>query len=126
MRKHPARLVIATFVIGGILAGLAGAYACTAVATLTLSPKAARPGATVEGIGRSYSNSPTRPVQIHFNRLDGAVLETTLADARGNINFDFQAPKVKPGRYVIVATQYDETGKPVYGTPARTVLRIRR
>lgn len=120
-----------------LLAALAVAYACTNVAVITLDRTKARPGRTVHGTGK-YFRSQERdagPVQIHFNDIEGNVVAETTVDpamtpagARCcDIAFEFAVPKVRPGWYTIIATQYRvSTGAPAYGTPARTVLKVRR
>lgn len=126
--------LFATLVIGGLLTAAASAYACLAQATLKLDRSTVSQGARVTGSGKGFNGgrmnnehgSSTRPVQIHFKRVDGRVLWSGRAGQDQKIRFAFRAPRVKPGYYTLVATQYDDQGDPVYGTPARTTLRIVR
>ncbi len=135
-RRRPVQ-VGAALVVGAVLLSGAAAWACTNVAVLRLDRQKARSGATIQGMGKYFraSERDAGPVQIHFNSLKGNVLTRTVVDAGKtpngarccDIDYSFKVPKVKPGAYTIVATQYrTSTGEPVYGTPARTAFRVLR
>jgi hypothetical protein len=106
------------------------AYACTALATLSLNTPQATPGQTVQGTGRAFSNAhgsapAAEPVVIRFASRDGQVLWTGRPDASGNIAFQFTVPNnARPGSYAIIATQTNADGQPVAGTPARASLTV--
>ena len=104
----------------------ASAWACAALATLRLDTRAAAPGTEVSGVGRNYSPAGSF-VTVRLGGRKGPVLwEGPPAGSRGNIRPTFEVPAVKPGSYVIVATQSTATGAPVAGTPGRAALRITR
>jgi len=101
------------------------AYACTALATLSLNPASGDAGAQVSGSGRAFSSAPTaEPVVVRFNSRSGPVLWTGRPDGAGNINFTFAVPNVAPGSYAVIATQNNADGHPVGGTPARAAFTV--
>jgi len=116
-----AGLVCAALVLMG--AG-AAAFACTNLATLSLSTGSGRPGALITLTGASFpvprpstGLTPT-PVIIHWQKPDGMVLAEAPPDRYGSISASFTVPDAGPGTYVIVATQ--KTLRPVAGAPADT------
>lgn len=105
------------------------AYACAALASLSVNPGAADAGQTVSGYGQSFSNthggSPSiEPVVVRFNSRTGPVLWSGRPDNSGNISFSFVVPKVTPGQYTIIATQNNADGQPAPGTPARAAFQV--
>ena len=108
------------------------AYACTNLASLNLSSAAGRPGDPITITGSSFnticvcgSQVPPTPVKIRWHGIKGEVLAEMMPDKAGTISASFTVPDVKPGYYVIVATQYDETYKiDAAGTPARATFEV--
>ncbi|MGH9176963.1 MAG: hypothetical protein ACRD0N_00205, partial [Acidimicrobiales bacterium] len=120
-------------------AGLAGvvvplivasfAYACTSLATLSVTPAEATSGATVAGVGKNFiphgaDRPSTEPVVVRFNSRTGTPLWSGRPDASGNISFSFTVPDVAPGQHTIIATQNDANGNPASGTPARVAFTV--
>ena len=108
------------------------AYACTNLASLNLSTATSRPGETVTITGSSFNTIcvcgpqvPPTPVKIRWNGIKGDVLAEMMPDKAGTISASFTVPDVKPGYYVIVATQHDETYHiDAAGTPARATFEV--
>lgn len=123
------------------LAGVAGAallvlgmtaYACTNLATLNLSSPSGKPGDQITITGSSFAVvcicgpqlAPT-PVKIRWNGIKGEVMAEMMPDRTGTVSAAFTVPDVKPGYYVIVATQHDETYHiDAAGTPARITFEV--
>ena len=120
-------------------AGLAGvvvplivasfAYACTSLATLSVTPAEGTSGATIAGVGKNFiphgtDRPSTEPVVVRFNSRTGTPLWSGRPDASGNIAFSFTVPDVAPGQYTIIATQNDANGLPASGTPARVAFTV--
>lgn len=103
----------------------ATAWACANLTTLRLDTRAAAPGTDVSGVGRNYSSAGSL-VTVRLGRKGPVLWEGPPAGSRGKITPTFKVPAVKPGSYVIVATQSTATGSPVAGTPGRASLRIKR
>ena len=105
------------------------AYACGALASLSVSPASGDVGSTVSGVGKGFSNShggapSAEPVVVHFNSRTGPVLWSGRPDASGNIEFSFTVPKADPGSYTLIATQNNADGVPASGTPARASFQV--
>ncbi len=127
MRDMRRKLAI-MLILGGAalpLALVSLAYACGILATVHLNRSAVASGASVSGFGNNYSTKPkASAVVLHFNSRTGRALWTGRPDQNGNIALRFTAPRVRPGYYVVDATQTSATGAQVAGTPGRAVLRI--
>jgi hypothetical protein len=134
--------VAAGVLVVGLLAVLVGTavWACTNLATLTLSSEAGRPGDTIILTGTSFpvrraDPNPT-PVVVRWKSVDGPVLATVVPDRTGTIGTTFTVPSADPGPAVIVATQRRGLPDPdapeaaptqfidEYGTPARVTFRV--
>jgi hypothetical protein len=118
------------------------AFACTNLATISLSAEAARPGDTIILTGTSFRGAPRAqtgptptPVEVHWKSADGPILGTAIPDRAGTIAITFTVPESDPGPAVLVATQRtvipnltSPDAPPIvsdeYGTPARATLRI--
>jgi hypothetical protein len=108
------------------------AYACTNLASLNLSSATGRPGDALTITGSSFNTIcvcgpqvPPTPVKIRWNGIKGEVLAEMMPDKAGTISASFTVPDVKPGYYVIVATQHDETYHiDAAGTPARATFEV--
>lgn len=108
------------------------AYACTNLASLNLSSATGRPGDTITITGSSFNTIcvcgpqvPPTPVKIRWNGIKGEVMAEMMPEKAGTISASFTVPDVKPGYYVIVATQHDETYHlDVAGTPARATFEV--
>lgn len=112
-------------IIGIPLAIVATAFACANLASAKLSRAAASPGTTVSFIGRNFnSNAAASPVSIRWNGRAGQVLATARPSSTGKVSTTFTVPNVKPGYYIIVATQTGPNGRPASGTPGRAPLRV--
>jgi hypothetical protein len=125
--KQKATLAVAT-AAATLVVVVAGASACTNLATLNLSSTAGKAGDTVTVTGTSFAvardGGPSLPVVLHWNGVDGAVLAQAVPDSAGNISATFTVPDGLPGYYVLVATQRDAKGVDTYGTPARASFQI--
>ncbi len=107
-----------------LLVGAMAAMACTSLATLTPNPPSGDPGASVAITGQAFDPGSS-VVSLHWNTAQGPVLATTTPDAGGNITATVTIPKdATAGYYVIIATQTDKDGQPVFGTPARTSIQV--
>lgn len=108
------------------------AYACTNLASLNLSSATGRPGDPITVTGSSFNTIcicgpqvPPTPVKIRWQGINGGVLAEMMPDKAGTISASFTVPDVKPGYYVIVATQHDETYNiDAAGTPARATFEV--
>ncbi|MGH9222684.1 MAG: hypothetical protein ACRD2W_02525 [Acidimicrobiales bacterium] len=117
----------------------AAAYACTNLATMTLSSGAGHPGDTITLIGTSFpvprtaGSTPTQVV-VRWKSLDGPIIGTVTPDRTGTISMTFTVPQAAPGNIVILGTQRREltagsdatptayVDEP--GTPARATFRV--
>ena len=113
------------------------AYACTNLATMTLSSGAGHPGDTITLIGTSFpvpraaGTTPTQVV-IRWKTLDGNIIGTVFPDRTGTISLSFTVPQSPPGNVVILGTQRRQVNpddpntsyvdEP--GTPARATFRV--
>lgn len=104
------------------LAVVSVAFACGRLATLQLGPGRVAPGGQLSGFGRNYTTAPTAsPVEIRFNRRDGAVLWSGRPLPNGDIRPAFAVPaKVRAGYYTLLAEQRTGTGAQSPGTPGRS------
>lgn len=126
-----ARRALAWALAGtSVAAGMVGAaaFACTNLATLSLSSAAGNQGETVTVTGSSFNVArdvaASSPVVLHWNGVDGILLAIAHPDGAGNIGATFAIPQGEPGYYVVVATQRDGRGVDEYGTPARASYQI--
>lgn len=140
----PRRLVVTTTALlaVAVVAGSA-VFACTNLATLSLSSKTARPGERVVVVGTSFRVSrapdqPTTPVVLHWGDGDGPILAEAKPEPTGMLSVTITVPDDAPAGYAtIVATQRrplappeetGNTGPAAYvdevGTPARASIRI--
>lgn len=114
-----------------VLLGLT-AHACTNLASLNLSNTTGRAGDTLTITGSSFNiicvcgpQVPPTPVKIRWNGIKGEVMAEMMPDRAGAVSASFTVPDVKPGYYVIVATQHDETYHiDAAGTPARATFEV--
>jgi hypothetical protein len=121
-------LTKAVIALSGALAGLAiatsGVLGCTSLATLTPSTPSGDPGSTVTITGHAFDPA-SNPVVLHWNSAQGPVLGTAQPDASGDIAVTVTIPKdAETGYYVIIGSQTDKTGAPVFGTPARMSFQV--
>ena len=105
------------------------AYACGALASVSVSPASGDVGTVVQGSGRNFSDahgsSPSaEPVYVRLGSRTGTILWEGRPDAAGSIQFAFTVPNVQPGSYTIVATQNNADGTPAGGTPARATFQV--
>ena len=116
------------------------AFACTNLATITLSSDSGHPGDTIALTGTSFPArtqggvTPT-PVEVHWKTADGPLLAKTTPDRTGTIVVTFAIPESAPGAAIIIATQRRSVPNPnspdaapmlvdEFGTPARATLRV--
>ncbi len=142
MRIRAGRLAGAAAPLAGlVLLWAAAAFACTNLATITLSAAAARPGDTLTLVGTSFpvpratSNVAPTPVELRWKSADGPLLATLVPDRAGTISATFTVPPSEPGNVVIMGFQrraipdpVDPDGPPRVvdepGTPARATIRV--
>ncbi len=126
--RNAARLGVVGSVVALVTVAFAAvAFACTNLATLNLSSGSAAPGTQITVTGSSFAaaeGGSASPVVLHLGSADGPVLATAVPDGAGNIVTAFTVPDMEPGYQVIVATQADPEGGPVYGTPARASFQV--
>lgn len=115
-------------VLGAVAAPVVGAslaYACTALATLSLNPGSGAEGQTITVTGRGFSqhdpaDSRTgQPVEIRFDSVRAPLLATAAPGADGTFTAQIKVPQVPAGDHVVIATQNRADGRPASGTPAR-------
>ncbi|MGH9283955.1 MAG: hypothetical protein ACRD0S_13590, partial [Acidimicrobiales bacterium] len=128
MKRRPLYLVAFGAVAVPLIAASI-AFACGALASLSVNATSADAGATISGVGRGFSSShggaaSAEPVVLHFNSRTGAVLWSGRPDANGVIELSFTVPKVEPGSYTLIATQTNADGEPAPGTPARASFTV--
>lgn len=117
--------LVATAVAMTMIVGTA--FACTNLATLNLSAAAGQAGDTITVTGSSFSvpsEGEIPAVVMTWNGAEGEELASVTPDSAGNVSATFEIPDGQPGYYVIVASQMDEEGEPMYGTPARASFQI--
>lgn len=123
------RVVVGLGLLAAPVVAASIAYACSALATLSLNPGAANPGATVSASGRGFSSThggaaAAEPVVVRIGS-NGPTVWSGRPDPSGNVNMSFQIPANMPaGSYTIVASQNNSDGQPVPGTPARAELTV--
>ena len=123
LRKVPvlSGLAAALFAVGFA----ASAFACTALATLESSSAATAPGSSITATGTGFAAKGAGPVAIHWNGAAGPEVGRATPDANGNISTEVAVPHAADsGQYVLVATQTNADGEPVYGTPARATVGV--
>ncbi len=127
MQRRLGILFIACAAI--LVAAVSTAWACGVLATLKVGPRAASPGQTVTVTGKNYGqvSAGNSEVSIRWKSRTGAVLGTTVPDARGSIRATVQVPQnARRGSYVVMATQTTASGAPKSGTPGRTTVRVKK
>jgi len=108
------------------LAVVATALACANLATLKLDHGAAAAGSDVTAYGRNFNSNPNAStVTLRFNGRNGRVLWEGRPQSNGKVTGTFKTPGVRPGQYVILATQTGIDGRPAAGTPGRAPLKIK-
>ena len=124
-RRLGVLLILAAVAVPLAVASLA--FACGRLATLHVSPGGGPAGTDVSGFGRNYnSDLRSSAVTLRLNRRNGRILWEGRADSRGTIRPAFRIPNVRPGTYLVLATQYTANGTQVPGGPGRVALRIGR
>lgn len=127
-----ARLLLGVGLLAVSVSAIGIAHACTALTTVTANPGAAVAGDSVTITGKGFTphsqgDVTTRPAEVRMDDQRGAVLATASPQgggAGGSFSAPITVPQVPPGDHVIIVTQLDPAGKPVYGTPARQVLTV--
>lgn len=118
------------------------AFACTNLATISLSSGYGHPGDRITLIGtsfpvpRSTSTTPPTPVVVRWKSVEGPIIADAVPDRTGTISATFTVPQSEPGSVVIVAVQRrpvvdaaapdnpPSTYVDEAGTPARATFRI--
>ncbi len=127
MRSTRRRGALIFSVAAVVLAVSAVAYACQVLATMQISPRSGAPGTRVTGTGANYSSrADASDVVVRLKNRTGQVLWRGRAGDDGRINFSFSIPRVQPGDYAVIATQFMADGSPKSGTPGRNALRVTR
>lgn len=125
-RRHAAHTLAIVAVLAVPLAVASLAFACARLATLKLDRAGGSPGAQTNAVGANFNNNAkSSAVALRFNSRNGRIRWEGRADPRGRITGSFAIPKVRPGHYVIVATQETPEGRPAAGTPGRAPLTVR-
>ena len=132
---------VAAALTAAVLAWAAAAFACTNLATMTVSSPSGHPGDTITLVGTSFpvpragSTATATPVVLRWRASDGPILATVVPDRTGSISASFQVPPSEPGHAVIIGLQKRETANPDRpdappfvqdepGTPARASFRV--
>ena len=135
-RGAVAAVLVALLTVWGAVA-----FACTNLATMTLSAAAGHPGDTITLVGTSFpvpragSTATTTPVVLRWRSSEGPILATAIPDRTGSISATFQVPPSEPGHAVIIGVQKRQTFNPDNpdappfvqdepGTPARASFRV--
>lgn len=106
------------------------AYACTGLATATTSRSSGVAGSTVTVNGKGFvphdgANASGALAEIRMDSLTGPVIGTgSPSGTYGSFAAQITLPSVDPGEHVLIVTQNGDDGKPVYGSPARTVFTV--
>ena len=129
MQKRRPLYLMAFGVVAVPLVAASIAYACSALASLSVNTQSADSGATVSGTGKGFSNAhggapSSEPVVLHLDSRTGPVLWSGRPDSSGAIEFSFQVPRTAAGSYALIATQNNADGVPVSGTPARAAFTV--
>lgn len=114
------------------LAAASVAYACTSLATISLSPGSGPAGTTVTVKGKGFAphdRTDDRAGELAYVRFDsqrGPVLaEVAPKGNSGSFTVEIQIPQsADPGNHVILATQNRTNGSPAGGTPARQAFAV--
>ena len=124
-RIHGRRLlVVGLGMLAAPVVAASIAYACTALANLSLNPNQGDPGATITGTAQGFSSSG-EPVAIRIGKANAQPVWVGRADANGRVNVSFQIPgNLAPGSYTVLATQNNADGQPIPGSPARAELTV--
>lgn len=125
-RKIAAAATFAGFLLFG---SMAAAWACTALATLEVTPAAGTSGQQVEGKGSGFKGgtfvgATPQQVEVRWQSKDGPVVARVIPTPSGNIKFDFTLPEGAPGYYTVIASQKDPSGKEIGGGPARATVAL--
>lgn len=130
MLRTSRRFVVlaAVGIIAIPLTVVATAYACANLMSAKLDRASATPSTQVQFMGRNFnSNSKASPVSIRWNGRRGAVLFEGRPSRNGKLSTKVTVPdNVRPGYYMVLATQIGPNGKPAAGSPARAVLKVVR
>lgn len=114
-------------IIGVPLTIAATAFACANLMSAKLNRASASPSSQVQFMGRNFnSNAAASPVSIRWNGRRGAVLFEGRPARSGKLSTKFRVPNVRPGYYMVIATQDGPNGRPAAGSPARAVLKVVR
>ncbi len=124
---------------GGAALWAGSAFACTNLATISLSAAAGHPGDRIVVIGTSFPVSrtmPPTPVVLRWGTTDGHILAEAVPDRTGTVSATFTVPQGAPGNVLIVAVQRRGVIDPAapekppttfvdeIGTPARASFRL--
>lgn len=124
------KIAAAGTLVGFLLIGsMAAAWACTALATLEVTPAAGTSGQQVEGKGSgfkggTFAGATPQQVEVRWQSKDGPVVANVLPTPSGNIKFNFTLPEGAPGYYTVIASQKDPSGKETGGGPARATVAL--
>lgn len=145
MPRARSRRVATTVATLALLFGalwVSSAFACTNLATISLSSGFGHPGDRITIIGTSFpvprttSTTPVTPVVVRWKSIDGPIIANAVPDRTGTISATFTVPQSDPGNVVIVAVQRRAIVDPAQpdnppstyideaGTPARATFRI--
>jgi len=125
----------------GAIAAATSAFACTNLATLSLSHDTGMAGSQVMVSGSAFgATAPVAgavrpagaaggagaPVVVHWGSADGPVLIQLAPSADGHVGpATVTIPAdAAPGVYTVVATEVDATGRAAYGTPSRAPFTV--
>ena len=117
--------------LGAVLVVASASFGCASLALIEVTPNVVRPGQEVSWKGTFFAKD--EPVQIRWNALDGPVLATGVPPSADNGlhgNWRFVDGKMtipndlRPGTYLVVATQNPVKGTNTWGIPARTVVQV--
>lgn len=106
------------------------AYACTGLATATTSRSSGVAGSTVTVNGKGFAPhdraaAPGALAEIRMDSMTGPVIGTgSPSGTNGSFAAQITVPGVDPGEHVLILTQNGADGRPVYGSPARTVFTV--
>lgn len=126
MQRRVKILSVAGGAVAGLLLVTSAAFACVSLATLDVTPGKGAAGTTVKADTTNLSTAKgASAAELHWGAIDGPMLATTSGTpTASSTSLNFTVPDAAAGTYVIVLTQKDPTGAPIWGMPARATFTV--
>jgi len=114
------------------LGAVSTAWACASLATLSMDSKVVTPGEETAVTGRGFSDAHAGStagdslVTLRTKARNGPIVADNVDVTGGRISQKVRMSRdMKPGFYVMIATQTKQDGTARAGTPARFAFRVR-